>query len=381
MTTETDIVNRALQTFGSRTNVTSTEMANAFAGQPYAAPISNEAINASLILRQLRDQLNRLAPWNCVTRFNTLTYVTSVPTTPENSNPGPSLWQPGTPAPPWMYEYQYPVDCLKARWIIPQYNPMVGGLPIYPPGTATGAQQFGWTGPALKFSIATDQFFGVTAATPSASGSGYVVGEVITLSQPTFTPTQGGVAFPMPVGAPAQLQVATIGGGGSVTSVTVVNQIQGEATPIGGSYFSPSGAPGTQGSTTGVGTGAAFTLTFTSIAQPQRVLLCNQEQAVLCYNTQVTDPNVMDPMFQEAWANILGSRLCVQLTGDKALANQCIAVTNNLITEARKADGNEDITVNDVTPDFLRTRGNWGGPNWEYSPNMGFDWGSSYSPY
>jgi hypothetical protein len=109
--------------------------------------------------------------------------------------------------------------------------------------------------------------------------------------------------------------------------------------------------------------------------------LCNQQQVVLCYNTQIVDPNVMDPMFQEAWANILGARLCFQLSGDKALANQCIQNTNSLIMEARKADGNEEITVNDVTPDFLRIRGNWGGPNWEYSPNMGFDWGSTYSPY
>ena len=367
MTTEVDVVNRALQTFGSRTNITS------------LAENSNEAINANLILHPLRDQLIRLAPWNCVTKFANLTYITSVPTTPENSASGPPLWQPGTPIPPWAYEYQYPVDCLRARYVIPQFTAQAGGVPIYPPGTVTGAQQVGWTGPALKFTIATDQFFGVTAAAVSAGGSGHAVGDIITLSAPTYTIVQGGVSFAMTVGAPAQLQVATLAGS-AVATVTVVNQIQGEATAQGGSYFSPTGALGTQGSTTGVGTGATFTLTFAP-QQPQRVVLCNQEQAILCYNTQITDPNVMDPMFQEAWVNILGARLCFQLSGDKALANQCIATTNTLIMEARKADGNEDITVNDVTPDFLRIRGNWGGPNWEYSPNMSFDWGSSYSPY
>ena len=48
--------------------------------------------------------------------------------------------------------------------------------------------------------------------------------------------------------------------------------------------------------------------------------------------------------------------------------------------EARKADGNEGLTVNDVTPDFLRVRGGYGvGPNYEYSPNTDFDWGGGYS--
>jgi len=245
--------------------------------------------------------------------------------------------------------------------------------------------QVGWTGPALKFNVATDQFFGVTSAVVASGGSGYAPNDIITLTTPSFTFTQA--PFPgvsatvtMNVGAPAQLQVLTVDGGGSLLTVAVVNQVQGEATPIGGSYFSVPANPVAQGSTTGVGTGATFNLTFGPIS-PQRVILCNQELAILCYNTQITDPNIMDPAFQEAWIAIVGARLCVQLTGDKALANQSIALANNLIMEARKSDGNEDITVNDITPDFLRIRGNWGGPNWEYSPNFSFDWGSSYSPY
>jgi hypothetical protein len=375
MTAEVDIVNRALQSAGTRTNVTSAELTAAFAG----SPTSNEAREAALVLRSFRDQLIRMAPWQCVTRFNNLVYITSVPTTPENASSGPPLWSPGTPPPPWAYEYQYPVDCLRARWIIPQYTSQAGGVPIFPPGTVTGAAQVGWTGPALKFTISTDQFFGVTSAAVLTGGINYLVGDLIVLSQPTFTIVQGGQSFPMPVGAPAVLQV-TGASGGVISSVAVVNQIQGESTPIGGSYFSPTGALGTQGSTTGTGSGATFALTFSSRG-PQRVVLCNQESAILCYNTQITDPNVMDPNLQEAWTAILAARLSIQLNGDKALANIKVGEANSLILEARKTDGNEEITVNDVTPDFLRVRGNWGGPNWEYSPNMGFDWGSTYSPY
>ena len=141
MTMEVDIVNRALQVMGSRTNVTSTELANAFAGLPsgpYSSPISNEAINAALIMRKLRDELNRMAPWDSCQKFAQLTYITSLPTTPENASGGAPLWQPGIPAPPWAYEYQYPVDCLRARKIVPQYTAQFGGVPIYPSAAATG---------------------------------------------------------------------------------------------------------------------------------------------------------------------------------------------------------------------------------------------------
>jgi hypothetical protein len=384
MTTTLDIANRALQFFGSRTNMSSTEFAN---------QSSNEAIQTQLIMFKLRDELIRMAPWDFATAYASLTYISSVPTSPENTASGPPLWAPGLPAPPWAYEYQYPVDCLRARSIIPQYTALAGGVPIYPPGTATGAAQIGYTGPALKFKVSSDKFFGVTSAAVAAGGTNYAVGDLITLQQPTYSFTQfyppltatiPSQSISMPVGAPAVLQVATAPAG-VVATVTVVNQILGETdsagTPIGGSYYAPQTNPQAQGFSSGSGTGATFNLTYTPAAAPQRVILCNQEQAILCYNTQITDPNVMDPLFQDAWIAILAARLTFQLSGDKALANQAIVIANKVVEEARKVDGNEGITVNDVTPDFLRIRGDWGGPNWEFSPNMSFDWGSFYSPY
>jgi hypothetical protein len=397
VTAPLDIGNRALQVMGSRTNMSAAE---------FAANSSNEAIQCNLIMFQLRDELNRMAPWDCVTKWTNLTYITTIPGNPENPNAGAPLWQPGQPPPPWSYEYQYPRDCLRARKIIPQYTTQAGGVPIYPSGTATGAGQIGWTGPALKFKVGTDSFFGVTAAAPLGTGLGYAVGDYIILVQPSYTfyqnsapvgQTPSATYYTMDAGAPAILQVTGVGAGGVVTSVSVLNQVQGETsspsgattTPIGGSYFSIPTNPVAQGSaisgtnpgSPSGGTGETFNLTFTSTTAPQRVILCNQEQAILCYNTQVIDPNVMDPLFQDAWIHILGARLAFQLAGDKALANILIGLTNNMIMEARKADGNEGITVNDVTPDFLRIRGDYGGPNWEFSPNGSFDWGSTYSPY
>lgn len=382
MTSNLDIANRALQRMGSRTNMTLAEFNN---------QSSNEAIQSQLIMFELRDQLIRLAPWDCVQKWASMTYVTTLPGNPENPNAGAPLWQPGQPPIPWTYEYQYPVDCLRARKIIPQFTTQAGGVPIYPASTVTGAGQLGWTGPALKFKVGTDQFFSYQGATPVAGGSGYAAGDIITLAQPQFTFTQNSAPVGQPpalttytftAGAPIQLQVATTGGGGSVATVTVVNQIQGEATPTGGSYFSSQlGQTIAQGSTSGSGTGATFNLT-NQVSGQQRVILCNQCQAILVYNMQIIDPNVMDPLFRDAWVHILGARLSPELNGEVARANELIQLTNAAIMEARKADGNEGITVNDVTPDFIRIRGGFGvGPNYEYSPNMDFDWGSYYSPY
>jgi len=377
MTANLDIANRALQFFGSRTNMSSAEFTN---------QTSNEAVQAQLIMFKLRDELNRMAPWNCAKKYANLTLITSQPGTPENSAAGPPLWVPGIPPPQWSYEYQYPSDCVRPRNLLPQYTSLAGGTPIYPLGTVTGFSPIGWTGPALKFEVASDQFFPVTAAAVNTGGSGYVLGDTITLVQPSFTFTQTAfqqtASFTMPVGAPAILTVIGVAGG-AVTSVSVVNQIFDEpaGTVVGGSYFSTQNPNNVaQGSTSGSGTGATFNLTFGSQGS-QRVIICNQEAAILCYNTRVTDPNVMDEFFQDAWVAVLAARLVFQLSGDKALANQAITQTNRLIAEARIADGNEGITINDVTPDWMRTRGNFGGPNWEYSPNMSFDWGSFYSPY
>jgi hypothetical protein len=377
MTQNLDIANRALQFFGSRTNMSLSE----FNGQT-----SNEAIQTNLIMFKLRDELNRMAPWNCARKYVTLTYITSQPGTPENSASGPPLWAPGMPAPQWSYEYQYPSDCVRPRFITPQYTSLAGGTPIYPLGTVTGFSPIGWSGPALKYEVSSDQFYPVISATVAAGGSGYAIGDAITLAQPSYTFSQTAFSstqtFTMTVGAPAILTVLTTGGGGSVATVGVVSQVfDTDGTPLGGSYFSTQNPTGVaQGSTTGSGTGATFNLAFGPQGS-QRVILCNQESAILCYNTRVTDPNVMDEFFQDAWVAVLASRLVFQLSGDKALANQALGQTNRLIAEARIADGNENLTVNDVTPDFLRTRGNYGGPNWEYTPNMSFDWGSFYSPY
>lgn len=366
MATTVDIVNRALQSFGTRTTVTSSELAN---------NTTNEAIQANLVLNNTRDDLLRMAPWDCAMNTANLTYITSAPGTPENTSAATTLWAKGQPPPPWAYEYQYPVDCLRACFIIPATQTgFSGGIPITTAVTG-GAAQF-WQGPPVRFKVAVDQFLVVTGATVAAGGTGYVVGDQITLTlQPTTgTTTRVGTFLSgAPQGASVVLQVATVAGS-AVATVSVVSQIYDASPAVGGSYFYGPTATSTQASTTGAGSGATFTLTFAADPVDQRVILTNQEFATLNYVRRVTDPNVMDTLFQSAWIQWLGANLCNALTGDKQLANMCIQLANGDIAEARKADGNEGLTINDVTPDWIRTRGiNWT----EYSsgPYSNFDWG------
>lgn len=367
MTTYADIVNKALQAVGTRTTITAQELID---------ESSNEAIQANISIYSDRDELLRMAPWDCATNTANLTYITSVAGTPENTSAGTTLWQKGVPAPPWAYEYQYPVDCLRFLWVIPQFQTgFSGGVPITTAVTG-GAPAF-WQGPPQKFKVAVDQFYPVTGATVVSGGGGYSVGDVIVLaSGPTTSP---------PIGAPVLLRVLTAPGG-VVGTVEVVSQVINSETPLGGSYFKVQTNPVAQGSVFGVGgndssgTGATFNLTFGSQIS-QRVILTNQEFATGYYIKQITDPNLMDPLFLDAYQNKLAADLVIALTGDKALANMKIALANEAITEARKADGNEGLTVNNVTPDWIRIRGidfsdhDWFGGNWDYQ------WGNMFPLY
>lgn len=336
MTTNVDIVNRALQTVGTRTTVSASELAN---------NTSNEAIQANLIFANMRDDLLRMAPWDCGLKNANLTYITSAPGTPENTSAASTLWAPGIPIPPWAYEYQYPVDCLRACYVIPtQQTGYSGGVPIT---TAVTGGVSAWRGPPVRFKVQTDEFYPVTAAAVVAGGTGYAVGDVITLPL--------GPSTSAPIGAPVQLRVLTAPSG-VLGTVEVVNVVAGSDPAVGGSYFAPQTGTIAQGSTTGSGTGATFTLTQGAKAT-QRVILTNQEFATLAYIKQVTDPNVMDTLFQTAWINLLGAGLTMALTGNRGLANDLISEVNAAIETARTADGNEGLTVNDVTPDWIRTRG------------------------
>ncbi len=352
------LVNLALQAFGSRTTVTAAEL---------LANSSNEAIQANLTFDNTRDSLLRLAPWDCSMKTANLNLITSVPGTIQNSSATSALWAPGLPRPPWAYEYQYPVDCLRACWIIPASQTGFTGIPITTAITGNVPQT--WLGGPIVFKVGIDTFRPVTAAAVVAGGTGYAVGDQITLAS--------GTASNPPIGAPVVLNVLTAPAG-VVGTVEVVAQVLGSSPAAGGSYFAVQSGTIAQGSTTGSGSGATFTLTQGAAAD-QRVILTNQEFGTLCYVRQVTDPNVWDPMFQDAFTNALGADIVFGLNGDKALANMLRQYANNVIAEARKADGNEGLTINDIVPDWIRIRGIDFDSQY-LGPNTNFDWGG-YLPF
>ena len=377
MVAQVDIVNEALQVLGTRTTITAAQL---------AAQSNNESIQAQLIYNRTRNRLLRMAPWNCAFNTTALQLITAVVGTPENTSPAPTLWQKGQPAPPYAYEYQYPTDCIFAAWITPQTaTGFAGGIPITTAVTG-GAPSF-WQGPPVKFRTAIDQVLVVSAAAAVLGGIGYAIGDQIVVAlQPTTTTINnifGQFLIGAPQGAPAVLQVTTVGAGGVITGVKLVGpnlNIGGTQQTVTGSYFYVNGANATQASTTGAGSGATFSFTYSG-PQDQRVILCNQEFAILNYVRLVTDENVFDDLFTEAFASILGARLCMALVGDKQLANMAVAASNDAIGRARRPDGNEGFTVNDVLPDFIRVRGinyteDYSGPF-----NTGFDWGALWPGY
>lgn len=358
MTSVTDICNRMLQTIGTRTTVTDAELAN---------NDTNEAIQFNLIYENTRDDLARMAPWNCVLKTANLTYISSLPGTPENTSPATQLWTPGQPAPPWSYEYQFPVDCLRAVQLLAANQTTQGAAPV---GIGVGAVGQQWLGPPPKFRVQTDLFYPVTAAAVVAGGTGYAVGDIITLPI-------GPITSP-PIGAPVQLRVVTAPAG-VVGTVDVVNVIAGSATPQGGSYFAPQTGTIAQASTTGSGIGATFTLTHGEQGD-QRVILTNQEFATLQYCRQVTNPNVWDTLFQTALINAGAANLQMALRGDRAFANDLVKEVNIAIEAARSIDGNEGFIVNDVTPDFIRVRG-IAYEGLVTGPFSNFDWGGGWPSF
>lgn len=113
-----------------------------------------------------------------------------------------------------------------------------------------------------------------------------------------------------------------------------------------------------------------------------KVIWTNQQNAILCYISNVTDPGVMDEQFIEAWVQALAGRGAVALTGDKKLANMLLGLANDMIQIARVGDGNEGLTIDDSTPDWIRARGVNFADNSQFGPYVnGYNWGGFLSLY
>lgn len=251
--TAVDVVNQALQQMGARASITSLSDGSVAANA------------ANLLYTTQFNALARAAHWNCLRCQVAATLMRAAPGTPDNpTGAGPA------PPYPWLYEYEWPDDCLAARFVIPVY-----------------AQE--------------------GSATPFTTGAD------------SFSPWDQ---------AP-------------VTSVP----------------FTPA---------------SDFKLTTSSVRQ--KVILTYAPNAQLVYTGAVTDPDLWDASFTNAFINVLAAWLVNPLNMDKSLLAQRVAVVKDLVQAARMSDGNENLVAQDHLPDWIAVRANGGGPlysSWGAGPFIG----------
>lgn len=109
------LVNRALLAIGGKYTVSSITPSD---GSP-------QANAAAILFTPTFEQLGRTAWWNCLQKQIPLTLLAAAAGTPENpTNTAPF------PPQPWLYQYAYPTDCLKARAIIPSFPAQGDGVPL-----------------------------------------------------------------------------------------------------------------------------------------------------------------------------------------------------------------------------------------------------------
>ena len=267
---EVGIINRGLQSYGSRTTVTTTEM-NALS--------SNEAIQMNLIFEAYRDQLLRMAPWNCGVAYKNLVWLTAQPGTPENTSPYTSVWTPGQPPLGWAYEYMYPEDCLRACFIIPaMITGFAGGIPIYPVATNIGTAPTAWQGPAIKFKVQLDQYFYEAVTTALVSGgSGFAVNDTVILGTNTLAQSFNSAAVPAGI---VNILVTGVSGG-AITAYSLQN-LGGTQVSKNALLYSVPTYTLAQTQTSGAGTGASISCSAIGTTRfPARVILTNQEFASL----------------------------------------------------------------------------------------------------
>jgi hypothetical protein len=139
MVSQVSIANRALQAIGNRSTISDLNEG------------SVEARNINLIFDDTVDELLGMAFWNFARKTDYLTLSKSAPGTPTNQTAGSSTWSTAYPAPPWLYEYQYPSDCIGIRQIVQQASNYAIGIPL----TSNGFSAYPYViGPGAPFMVA-----------------------------------------------------------------------------------------------------------------------------------------------------------------------------------------------------------------------------------
>jgi hypothetical protein len=144
MASEVTICNRALQSIGTRTQISALTEA------------SVEARNCNLIYADTRDEVLAMAHWNFAKKTEYLSLLKQAPGTPGGASSA-TQWSSLYPAPPWLYEYAVPSDCIGMRQVVQQPVNAYVGVPF----TSNGMSSYPYyTGPGARFEVATDSIAG-----------------------------------------------------------------------------------------------------------------------------------------------------------------------------------------------------------------------------
>jgi hypothetical protein len=300
MTVPADICNRALDAAGW--------------DGPSVGDLEEGTRQAEILLRaygpDLR-QLLRTAHWNFA-RKQAPMYLLA-----DGTGQSPGV---GTVVPsPWTYEYAWPIDAVKARFV-----------PFNMQQQATAPQVSG------SFPIVQGP---PTPSTVSMTGLNLITPNNVRLVPARFLVTLD-YNYPTTVGA--------------ITDWSQLPDVQ---------------------------TGEGFGPT------QRTVVLTNVQNASLIYTALVTYPDEWDVLFQEAFVQLLASRVALPLAKDKKfglmMRAQAIAACKEAVSQARVTDGNEGWSTVDHLPDWLSNRnagGYWGanfgwanGGGWPGVFGMGWD--------
>lgn len=336
-----------MTTFIERVIAVANESLQAAIARATIESLEEESVEAQNFIRlygTTRNHLLGAAFWGFERTTQTLSLVKSAPGTPENPSTSATQWNSTMPAPPWLYEYRYPAGCIQFHYVTPQPLPWVGAVPIF----STTAQSWSplYSGPPAKFIRAIDN-------NVSANITG------ITKANP---------------GVFSAINSLAVGDGVTIADV-------GGMVELNGNQYSVASRTPTTFTLVDTNSNAVDTTNFTTytsggyvLSDPMSVILTNCQNAIGCWTQQMVDPADWSPPFRMALVHALAGYLTLPLTGDKELAKLKIAQANALILEARAADGNEGLTIQNYTPETLRIRG------YVDPSGLGFE-GNWYAPY
>lgn len=101
-----------------------------------------------------------------------------------------------------------------------------------------------------------------------------------------------------------------------------------------------------------------FKVAFAKDAQnnPIEVVLTNLSQAQVVYTVNSPNPTIFDSLFEQAFVSSLAAFLSPALTLNLPLMKMAIATAEAAIAQARVRDGDEGLTSQNHTPDWMRAR-------------------------